>query len=260
LSTPKSKACFDFLCENRTRNLPIDRFNEIYDKWLVEELGPAMRDAKNGIAIRLECNGIRFLRTVCRLIHNCAMQYAKGDGDAFKDYLEKHYPHLMSKRIGRAEQAKRQDWSLEASYEIYPLLEPLMSYTVSKLLDEANILRDSLLVSLQCLHFEAYVHVNAVLWRVVFKELRALTNSKGLEISPTELNTLYEHLYNVGLLLQTPECFSVFDDDFRPWPRILKEDRSENFTRVSMQACVMIWLDLKLTKRVLTVQHIGQLY
>ena len=104
-----------------------------------------------------------------------------------------------------------------------------MSYTVSKLLDEANILRGSLLVSLECLHFEAYVHVNAVLWRVVFKELRALTNSKGLEISPTELNTLYEHLYNVGLLLHTPECFSVFEDDFRPWPRILKEDRSEKF-------------------------------
>ena len=188
-----------------------------------------MRDAKNGSAVRLECNGIQFLRTVCRLTHNGPMQYAKGDGDAFKDYLEKHFPHLTSKRIGRAEQAKRQDWSLEASYEIYPLLEPLMSYTVSKLLDEANILRDSLLVSLECLHFEAYVHVNAVLWRVVFKELRALTNSKGLEISPTELNSLYEHLYNVGLLLQQPECFSVFEDDFRPWPRIIKEDRSDKF-------------------------------
>lgn len=188
-----------------------------------------MRDAKNGSALRLECNGIQFLRTVCRLTHNGPMQYAKGDGDAFKDYLEKHFPHLSSKRIGRAEQAKRQDWSLEASYEIYPLLDALMSYTVSKLLDEANILRDSLLVSLECLHFEAYVHVNAVLWRVVFKELRALTNSKGLEISPTELNTLYEHLYNVGLLLQQPECLTVLGENFRPWPRIIKEDRSDKF-------------------------------
>jgi hypothetical protein len=60
-----------------------------------------------------------------------------------------------------------------------------MSYTVGTLLDEANLLRDSLLVTLECVHFEAYVHVNAIMWRVVFKELRGLTNSKVLEISPT---------------------------------------------------------------------------
>ena len=99
----------------------------------------------------------------------------------------------------RAETAKRQDWSLEASYDIFPLLEPLLAYTVSSLLREANILRDTILVSLECLHFEAYVHVNAIMWRVVFKELRGLTNSKGLEITPTELNTLYEYLYDLGI-------------------------------------------------------------
>ena len=188
-----------------------------------------MRDAKSGSAVRLECNGIQFLRTVCRLTHNGPMQYAKGDGDAFADYLEKNYPHLSSDKIGRAEQAKRQDWSLEASFNIFPLLEPLMAYTVAKLLDESNVLRDSLLVSLECIHFEAYVHVNAVLWRVVFKELRALTNSKGLEISPIELNELYEHLYDVGKMLQTPECMSVFDAGFRPWPRIIKAGQSDKF-------------------------------
>ena len=192
-----------------------------------------MRDAKSGTAVRLECNGIQFLRTVCRLTHNGPMQYTKGDGDAFADFLGIHYPHLSSARIGRAEQAKRQDWSLEASFNIFPLLEPLMAYTVSKLLDDANLLRDSLLVSLECLHFEAYVHVNALLWRVVFKELRALTNSKGLEITPMELNTLYENLYDLGKMLQTPDCMSVFDDGFRPWPRVMKEGQSAKFyTRV----------------------------
>ncbi len=60
------------------------------------------------------------------------------------------------------------------------------------------------------------MHVNSVLWRVVFKQLRALTNLKGLEISPTELNTLYEHLYEVGTLLQKPEYLTVFEDGFRP--------------------------------------------
>ena len=94
-----------------------------------------------------------------------------------------------------------------------------MAYTVSSLLREANLLRDSILVSLECLHFEAYVHVNAVMWRVVFKELRGLTNSKGLEITPTELNTLYEYLYDLGKrsLFLTKNIINFFDLFYRPY-------------------------------------------
>ena len=125
---------------------------------------------------------MQFLRTVCRLTHTGAQQYAKGDGTAFQDYLAANFPDVTSAKVNRAETSKRQDWSLEASYDIFPLLEPLITYTVGTLLDEANILRDSLLVSLECLHFEAYVHINAIMWRVVFKELRGLTNSKGMRI------------------------------------------------------------------------------
>ncbi len=105
-----------------------------------------------------------------------------------------------------------------------------MGYTVGTLLDEANLLRNSLLVTLECVHFEAYVHVNAIMWRVVSKELRGLTNSKGLEISPTELNTLYEYLYDLGTMLQSTECMTVFDETFRPWPHIYKAGlRSKTF-------------------------------
>jgi hypothetical protein len=68
------------------------------------------------------------------------------------------------------------------------------------------------------------------MWRVVFKELRGLTNSKGLEISPIELNTLYEYLYDLGTMLQTPECMTVFNETFRPWPHIYKPGlRSKDF-------------------------------
>ena len=105
----KTKACFDFLCGNHTRNLPIDRFNLLYTKWLETTLGAGMREAQSGASVRLECNGIHFLRTVCRLTHHGAQQYAKGDGDAFKDYLEQNYPHLNSAVVKRAETAKRQD-------------------------------------------------------------------------------------------------------------------------------------------------------
>ena len=48
---------------------------------------------------------------------------------------------------------------------------------------------------MECIHFEAYVHVNAIMWRVVFRELRALTNGKGPDLSPIALNGLYEHMF-----------------------------------------------------------------
>jgi hypothetical protein len=80
--------------------------------------------------------------------------------------------------LQRAANKKRQDWSLEALFDIFPLLDPLLSYTVKTLLDKINVLRDSVLMQAECLHFEAYVHVCTIMWRVVFKELRGLTNSK----------------------------------------------------------------------------------
>jgi hypothetical protein len=62
-----------------------------------------MREAKGRAAVRLECNGVQFLRTVCLLAHTGAQQYAKGDGDAFKDYLEKNYPHVTSRCVNRGD-------------------------------------------------------------------------------------------------------------------------------------------------------------
>jgi hypothetical protein len=159
-----------------------------------------MRVAKvaTGGMARLDGSGVLFLRSLCRLTHVGHAQYYKGDGLAFHDYLDEFYPGnyppigilnglaqpyfdlvgLTNTCVDRAEHSKRQDWSLEASYDIFPLLEPLLSYSVKTLLDKSNVLRDSVLMQTECLHFEAYVHVCTIMWRVVFKELRGLTNSK----------------------------------------------------------------------------------
>ena len=91
---------------------------------------------------------------------------------------------LSNTCVDRAEHSKRQDWSLEAAYDIFPLIDPILSYTVKTLLDKSNVLRDSVLMQAECLHFEAYVHVCTIMWRVVFKELRGLTNSKVRSIAP----------------------------------------------------------------------------
>lgn len=134
--------------------------------------------------------------------------------------MEANYPGLNNKCLSRGEHSNRQDWALEAAYEIFPLLQPLLDYEVKSLLDEANVLRDSILIQLETLHFEAYIHVCALMWRVIFMELRGLTNSKGLELNPMTLNTVYEHLYDVGALLQTANALSIFEPGFRPWPHI----------------------------------------
>jgi hypothetical protein len=38
-------------------------------------------------------------------------------------------------------------------------------------------------------------------------------------LNPVELNDLYDHMWNVGVLLQSDEPLAVLADDFRPWPR-----------------------------------------
>jgi hypothetical protein len=71
------------------------------------------------------------------------------------------------------------------------------------LLDESNVLRDSILIQLETLHFEAYCHICALMWRIIFLELRGLTNSTELEIDSLTLNEIYEHLYDLGKLAAT---------------------------------------------------------
>jgi hypothetical protein len=57
------------------------------------------------------------------------------------------------------------------------------------------------------------------MWKSIFQELRGLTNTKNM-LNPMELNDLYDHLWNVGVLLQSDDPESIVDDDFRPWPRV----------------------------------------
>ena len=63
------------------------------------------------------------------------------------------------------------------------------------------------------------------MWKICFEELRALTNTKqlslcGLNVNPMELNDIYEHVWNVGVLLQTPDCLSIMEPGYRLWPKV----------------------------------------
>jgi hypothetical protein len=96
----------------------------------------------------------------------------------------------------------------------------ILQYIVETLLLEANVLRDSVLVRLECIHFECYIHVNALLWRLVYRELRAVTNDQALNLNPLEVNDLYDYLWDVGTLLTSTDALDILEDGWSPWPRV----------------------------------------
>lgn len=224
----ENKPWFDFLCGNHVRNLPIDQFNRLFEEYIRGALGEELatiRQEGNG-RTRVEASGTLLLRSLCRLTHKGHLQYAKGDGHRFADWLEAKYAGAVKNRCaGRAEYSKRQDWCCEASWKFYNLVQPINLYTIETLILDPNILRDSILTRIEQIRFQAYIHVNAIMWKVCFQELRALTNTKkmdtlGLGVNPMELSDIYEHVWNHGVLLQTGECLTVLQPEYRPWPKV----------------------------------------
>ena len=73
------------------------------------------------------------------------------------------------------------------------------------------------------------MHSCACMWKCLFKELRGLTNTTNM-LNPVELNDLYDHMWNVGVILQSDEPLAILAVDFRPWPRFrANEARSQSF-------------------------------
>jgi hypothetical protein len=57
------------------------------------------------------------------------------------------------------------------------------------------------------------------MWRVVYRELRALTNDGVMNLNPIELNEVYEEVWNVGSLLMSDDALSILQPEYRPWPK-----------------------------------------
>jgi hypothetical protein len=45
---------------------------------------------------------------------------------------------------------------------------------------------------MEMIPFECYVHANAIMWRVMYRELRALMNDSHMQLNPMEINDVYE--------------------------------------------------------------------
>ena len=214
------KQVLDFLCGNHTRGLPVDAFNRRFEKWLDDEYGELFKTAAaaSGSHSRLEKSGKSLLRALSKLIHSGFGAYAKGDGEDFKDLMRKLKSVWSEEAIGRVELSKRQDWCLEAAAVLFPIVNAIQTYTNQTRQLDANTLRDSVSQLLENHCMQAYIHACAALWEFVFAELRALTNSTTVELSPVELNDVYDKLYELGTLLQGANALDIFKDGYRPWP------------------------------------------
>ena len=126
------KLWLDYLCGNHSRNLPIDAFNRRFEEYIKKILGSDIDAAKlkGGGCTRIEPSGIMLLRSICKLTHSGVKSYVKGDGLEFQNYLRDKFPETTNKCVGRAEFSNRQDWSVEASAAIYPLMQPLLFYVI----------------------------------------------------------------------------------------------------------------------------------
>jgi hypothetical protein len=58
------------------------------------------------------------------------------------------------------------------------------------------------------------------MWRVVYRELRAVTNDASLALNPMQLNDIYDLLWDVGTLLTSEDSLTILEEGFRPWPKI----------------------------------------
>ena len=58
------------------------------------------------------------------------------------------------------------------------------------------------------------------MWRVVYRELRAVTNDATLALNPMDINDIYDHVWDVATLLTSEDCLTIFDEGFRPWPKM----------------------------------------
>jgi hypothetical protein len=86
---------------------------------------------------------------------------------------------------------------------------------------------------MEMLPYECFIHANAIMWRVVYRELRALTNDASINLNPMEINDVYEEVWNVGVLLQSENSLSLLDLDYRPWPKIKADtNESKEFYRI----------------------------
>ena len=141
----------------------------------------------------------------------------KGDGHEFRDYLREVESAFAEQPFGRCELSKRQDWCLEAAFELSGVVPDVLAYTCKTRQLDASTLRDSIFQRLELIHFDAYIHVCAPMWVVAFEELRALTNSTEAALNPIELHRIYDQVWELGEKLQSESSLGIYSGDYRPW-------------------------------------------
>jgi hypothetical protein len=137
--------------------------------------------------------------------------------------------------VGRAETGSRHEGVLQLAYDILPIYDRVYTFSHKGLSQDANTLRDSVLVCTSTTPFRADIHARAIMLHVVWDEFRARGNLKDKEgrgASPLVVADLNDQLWQIGLMLQSEndaEVEKILDPDYKPFSGPDNEEMAEWF-------------------------------
>ena len=103
-------------------------------------------------------------------------QYAKGDQQDFRAYLEENYANSTLFNTGRAGTGSRMDASFEVAYAVAMNYKPYLNFLIylKNISNESSILSNSISIRLGSVEFYAPLLCRARLWITFFAPLRVL--------------------------------------------------------------------------------------
>ena len=215
----EKRSILDGLCANHTRQLPCAAFERLSEQELRDRLKDKKKalEAAIGGQCRLELTGTSLIRAVAKLIHRGYDCYAKGDGEAFRRFVQDELDMTADVKMGRCDVGNRQDGPFRQAFLIVALLPEIVHYTRESLRREPNILRGSVFMRLNSLEFQADLFTRAIVYDVVIEPLIFITNSNAMNMDPLTFAAIYDQIWGVAELLKSGDALEIFDDLYRPF-------------------------------------------
>ena len=182
---------------------------------------------------RLEANGGALLRSIWKYFGTGWGAYKKGVGiKKFVTWVRKNYPKRHLFTTPRGDNGSRQDWSVDAAFDVYFNRDLYVAYLEDEQFKDANILADSIFTKLTSNVFIGMLRARAIVKHRISGPFRFLSNSNDLpDFDSTDMSQYMDHLEDVLLQVEKDgnvlldRNFVVFDgcDELDLWEEEAKE-------------------------------------
>jgi hypothetical protein len=187
---------------------------------------------------RLEPNGDALLRSVWKYFGTGQNAYKKGVGiKKFSTWVHKHHPKRHLFTTPRGDNGSRQDWSVDAAFDVYFNRDLYAEFLEDGQFNDANILTDSLFTKLTSCTFIGMLRARAVVKHKISAPFRFLSNSNDLlDFDSSDMAEYMDHLEDVLLQIEKDgsvllnKDFDLFDgcDELSQWEKEMSEQIYES--------------------------------